>query len=137
MISPAFVEPRAYASPADRDPFSAGWDKYVDPMAATKQLPADSPVKENVNFPLKLMGVLSDANGQRLAMIGSEVYGVGSSLKVPDSNELWKVNSIESESVILTRNNLRAIVKIADDYNDSNNVTKDNSETQGQKESAK
>jgi hypothetical protein len=141
MLSPAFIEPKAFASPADRNPFVASWDKYINSAAAMSRLKGDSsPSGETVNFPQKLMGILSDANGQSLAMIGSEVYGVGSSVKLPDSNEIWQVNSIENESVILTRNGLRAVIKIADNYNDSNdsnNIQTGSAETHGQKESVK
>jgi hypothetical protein len=141
MLSPVFVEPQAYASPANRDPFTSSWDKYINSAAAMSRSKGNSaPSGETVDFPQKLMGIIGDANGQRLASIGGEVYGVGSSVTLEDSNEIWQVISIESESVILTRNGQRAVLKIADnnnDSNDSNNIQTGIAETKGQKESVK
>ena len=56
MLSPAFIEPKAFASPADRNPFVASWDKYINSAAAMSRLKGDSsPSGETVNFPQKLM----------------------------------------------------------------------------------
>jgi hypothetical protein len=138
MIMPEFIEPQAYASPANRDPFTASWDKFIAAAATNKS--KGVAFSGTANFPQKLMGVLSDANGRSIAMIGSEVYGVGSSVTLADANEVWQVDSITNESAVLTHDGQRAVLVIAENYNDSNdsnNIQIDSTEIAGQKEPVK
>jgi len=138
MISPVLLEPENRASPIDRDPFASSWDS-MSPVVSG-QLANSSDNGKNTAFSEKLMGILSGADGQQLALIGGEVYGVGSPVKLSDSEEPWQVNSIDDESVVLTRNELQKVLKItdnsndSDDSNDSNNVQAAISATESQKE---
>jgi hypothetical protein len=137
MLNPVFLEPQEHASPADRDPFDASWDRYFDLSASdeVKKISSGSVSDgNNVHFPDELMGILTGADGQRLALIGSEVYGVGSLVKQSGSDRSWQISSIEDESVILTCNELRTVLKISDVYSDYNDVQKNISEAQEQKE---
>jgi hypothetical protein len=139
MISPVYVEPEKRASPVDRDPFSVGWDRYVALSASDgNENIADAPVGDvnNVRFPDELMGILTGADGQKLALIGSEVCGIGSLVKQTDSNRLWQVSSIGDESVVLTCNGSRAVLKIPNVDADYNDVQENISKNQQQKEPA-
>jgi len=138
MLNPVFIEPQDNASPSGRDPFEVGGGGLAgisDSTAAEGGFTGSGAVDgNNVRFPDKLMGMLSGDDGQQLALIGGEVYGVGSLVKPSDSNALWQVSSIENETVILTYNGLRAVLKIQDVEADYNDILKKISETEGQKE---
>lgn len=105
------------------------WDSYSDIAVATsavKQVINDANRSGNAGkFPDRLMGILTCDDGQRLAFIGSEVYRVGSQVKLPDSPESWKVDSIGNESVVLTFDGRQTVLSISNkfpDSNDSNDV---------------
>jgi hypothetical protein len=141
MLNPEFIEPQESASPVDRDPFTASWNIRSDSSAETKvgsvNIAEDS---GNSAVSGELMGILSGDDGQRLALISGEVYGVGSSVRLLASGELWQISSISDESVVLTCNELQTVLKIANgfsDVNDVNNVSMDIFMTEGQKESVR
>lgn len=125
MLNPEFLEPEAHASPADRDPFDGDADSggnnnlKTDPNSANEtKMSSDA---NNISFPEKLRGTLAGRDGRRLALIGSEVYGVGSQIKIGDSNSMvWQVVSIEDESVILSHNGVQEILRFSDEAKDSN-----------------
>ena len=140
MLNPVFLEPQEHASPADRDPFNVDWDRYFDLSASAEvgKLAAGSVSDgNNVHFPDELMGILTGADGQSLALIGSEVYGVGSLVRQSGSDRLWQISSIEDESVILTCNGLRTVLKISSVCDDYNDVQKNISEAKERKEPAR
>ena len=124
MLNPVFLEPQQHASPVDRDPFSDGSESGISSVSDSNAVneSAGGAVDKNVPFSERLMGILSGNDGQRLALIGGEVYGVGSQVKQSDSSVVWMVTSIENESVTLTHNGLRAVLKIADIESDNNDV---------------
>ncbi len=138
MFIPVFVTPENRSSPVSRDPFNVGGDSNVSPLdsLAGKKVGADNGT--NADFPGKLMGIISGADRQQLALIGGEIYGVGSSIKLPNSNETWRVDAINEESVLLTCNEMRTVLKISNGYsdpndsNDSNNVETNIYKTTGQ-----
>jgi len=144
MLNPVFLEPQQHASPADRDPFDVNWDRYFkdsdsNEMGKLVSGPAGGPVSDsnNVRFPDELMGILTGADGQGLALIGSEVYGVGSSVKQSGSDRLWQVSAIEDESVTLTCNGQRIVLKISGACTDYNDVQENITQTEEQKELTK
>lgn len=139
MLNPVFIEPQDRASPVSRDPFNLEGDRYsgLSASAEVKESASGTAADgNNVHFPDELMGILTGADGQRLVLIGGEVYGVGSLVKRSDSDRLWRVSSIESESAILTCNGLRTVLKIPNFFSDYNDVQKNISEAGEQKGSA-
>ncbi|MFA5293672.1 MAG: hypothetical protein WC496_11665 [Phycisphaerae bacterium] len=118
MISPVLIEPENRASPIDRDPFASSWNN-ISPVVS-RQVGGSDDNSKNPAFSEKLMGILGGSDGQNLALIGGEVYGVDSSVNLSDSGEPWQVSSIDDESVVLTRDGIRKVLRITDNYNDTN-----------------
>ena len=136
MLSPVFIEPANHGHTARKDPFDVSWDSYFeDSSSATGQLD-DQPGNDDnrANSQQKLMGILNGSDGQQLALIDGEVYGIGSFIRVSDSNEMWLVNSINEDSVVLTYNGLQTILRIDGDSNDNSDMQSDIAEAEVNKE---
>ena len=131
LLSPQFIEPANHASPANRDPFVIG----KEGLSSSSIFYGTEGSKINnsgddkiVNFPERLMGIFTGSDGQSMAMIGTEVYSIGSPVVTADSNQPWRVNLIGEDRVILTCNGVKAVLKISNDVNDCNYVRTDSSE---------
>ena len=138
LLSPKFIEPVNHASPANRDPFVIGTDSrftsaYLNGTEGTNK---NSGGENTVDFPERLMGIFTGSDGQSLAMIGTEVYSVGSPVVTADANQPWRVSAIGEDKVILTCNGAKAVLKISNDVNDFNDVrtaTSEQIESKGNK----
>ncbi|MGA2914643.1 MAG: hypothetical protein ABSE89_01295 [Sedimentisphaerales bacterium] len=136
MLEPVFLDAKDGASPAGRDPFEVSGFGYADISNEADGNENGGGIIDgnNVHFPQKLMGILEGDDGQQLALIGGEVYDVGSFVKQPDSNAVWEVSSIENETVILTCKGLRAVLSILDSPADNKDVKQKMSKIATEKE---
>jgi hypothetical protein len=142
MLNPVFIEPEPHASPVDRNPFIVGGADGFDSTDRTaEQQVSDGPAadsRENRDFSGELMGIIIGNDGQRLALIGGEIYSVGSFVSLSDSDKLWQIYSIKDESIVAVSNGQQTVLKISNictDYNDLNDVDTDITKAEKQKES--
>ena len=137
MLTPIFIEPQAYASSVDRNPFIVANDGDLDSSAVQRVTDKTVGSSNNTDSVGKLMGILIGDNGYRLALIDGQIHGVGSLVKLSDSGPLWQIYEIEDKSVILTSNGQQTVLKISNvctDYDDSNDIGTDIMEVEKQKE---
>lgn len=136
MLNPVLIEPRAYSSPVNRDPFVIGGDSELDSSAlgATRQIADSNNSADSVG---KLMGIVIGDDGHRLALIDGQIHRIGSLVELADSNEPWQIDSIEDNSVILRSDGQQTILKISNiysDYNDFYDVEEDIMEAERREE---
>jgi len=121
MLNPVFLEPVEHSSVANRDPFSVYWSSYIDKdllenIAANFDSPDATPQQDAVVLGnQKLLAILNDREGDPIALIGENVYGVGAIITPEDITPAWKVEAIEEEQVILSNGHLRQVLTFSQD----------------------
>ena len=118
MLYPVFIKPQANASGINRDPFETGNDSYDNSQYADYLSSSDEQTKSSG----ELRGILMEEDGRNMAYIGNQVYGVGSKIILPDSEQLWQIDSIDKESVVLGCNGQMKILRILNKPADFNNL---------------
>ncbi len=118
LLYPVFIKSQAHASGINRDPFETGNESYDSSRYADYLSSSDEQTKSSG----ELRGILMEEDGRNMAFIGNEVYGVGSKIVLPDSEQLWQIDSIDKESVILGCNGQMKILRIPNKTVDFNNL---------------
>ncbi len=122
MLSPVLIQPQADTSWINRDPFETGKENYT---GSSQYVDVNSSLVDEAKSSGELMGILTDDDGHALAFIGGKIYSAGSQVQLPDSPELWQIDSIEDESVLLRCNGQETVLRIINklpDYNDTGTV---------------
>ena len=108
MLYPVFIKPQSHSSGINRDPFEAGNDGYDGGQSIDYISSGSDEMKSSG----ELRGIIMDENGRKMALIGDKVYSVGSKVSLPDSEELWQIDSIDKESVVLGCNGQIKVLRI-------------------------
>lgn len=114
MLTPTFIEPNDHASPVSRDPFMVRWDMYSDAVAeqAGSQGDDGDTYADGAGPDVKLMAVLTTADGHNVALIDGAVYEVGSRLEAGPLHTAWKVEAIRRDCVVLERNGVTHVLTL-------------------------
>ncbi|OHB58572.1 MAG: hypothetical protein A2173_07305 [Planctomycetes bacterium RBG_13_44_8b] len=136
MLTPALIEPQADCSPVGRDPFVVYEADSLNASSfiAAQRVAAGGDDEDSAG---QLMGIIIGDDGRRLALIDGQIYSVGALIKMPDSDELWQIYSIDDKSVVLTSNGKQTVLKILDiyaDYDDFGDVEEDIMEVENYRE---